>query len=53
MYEGRPDRYFDNLNDNRNAHSTHDHQFTREVFLYKYLFSSLFLLKLNTLYFKL
>ena len=31
MYEGRPDRYFDDSNDFRKPHSTNDHQFTREV----------------------
>lgn len=31
MYEGRPERYFDDANDIRKGGSTGDHQFTREV----------------------
>lgn len=31
MYENRPDRYFDNVNDKRKGGTTGDHQFTREV----------------------
>jgi hypothetical protein len=31
MYEGRPDRYFDNQNDLRQAHLAGDHQLTREA----------------------
>lgn len=31
MYEGRPDRYFDNSNDSRIPRAGTDHQFTREV----------------------
>lgn len=31
MYENRPERYFDNINDKRRPGMTGDHQFTREV----------------------
>jgi hypothetical protein len=31
MYEGRPERYFDDVRDIRRPHATGDHQFTREV----------------------
>lgn len=37
MYEGRPDRYFDDLNDNRKPRSATDHQFTREVIYHIYI----------------
>lgn len=32
MYENRPDRYFDDMNDIRKPKGTGDHQFTREVY---------------------
>jgi hypothetical protein len=35
MYDGRPERYFDNSNDIRKGHTTGDHQFTREVFFFE------------------
>lgn len=31
MYDGRPERYFDDQNDFRKAHHSTDHQFTREA----------------------
>ena len=31
MYEGRPDRYFDNTNDRRNRNTSGNHQITRDV----------------------
>jgi hypothetical protein len=31
MYDGRPERYFDDQNDIRRAHHSSDHQFTREA----------------------